>query len=166
MEFINPQPKYTVEQSNNKVVITMEGKVPTANKYMMAGFMVWFVLYSYYKLGSSSNIPFWVFPFVLLLGAFGFGIGALIARKGIHKNMGIRRIILDKGSKRVEAPFDNFVVPFEKIRDIKITETKGFLTTQNLLKFNMDQGEKTLSFPFMSYAKAEEILGVINSNIK
>lgn len=157
---------YSVVNEGNKITIKAEGKVPMANKIMLGGFLIFFVVDAYFQLGTKPNIPWWVFPFVLLIGAIGGGIGLLIARKGIHKNLGIRTIIIDKDNKILSSPYDGISVKFSDIKDVVIAEKSALIGSVSLLKLQLVDGEKTLTFPFPTYNKAQEVLNTIKTSIK
>jgi hypothetical protein len=156
---------YSVVNEGNKITIKAEGKVPTTNKIMLGGFLVFFVIYSYFQFGTKPNIPWWVFPFVLLIGAIGGGIGLLMAR-GIRKNLGIRTIVIDKDNKILSSPHDGISVKFSDIKDVVIAEKFALVGSVSLLKLQLVDGEKTLTFPFPTYNKAQEVLNTIKTNIK
>jgi len=156
---------YTTSNENNRLVITAKAQVPLFNKIMIVGFLIWFVGYAWYKTASDPNLPFWLFPLVLLLGVIGGGIGLLITR-GANKKIGTRQIIVDKNSKTFEATLDDVKVPFSDIKDITLTEKPGLIKTGSLLKLHLTNGEKTLLFPFTSFNQAQETLNQIKQNLR
>lgn len=156
---------YSISDQNNKLIISAKTKTPLFNKIMVTGFLLWFVVYSFFQTTANPNLPWWLFPFVLCLGGIGLVIGLLIAREA-NKKIGTRQIIVNKTDKTIEAPLDDFKASFDEIKDISLTERQGFMKTTSLLKFHLNNGEKTLLFPFSSYSHAQEVLKLLKEKLK
>lgn len=158
--------EYSVIDNHDKLIIKVESKVPLVNKLMLACFFIWFVSYSAYQTYSNPDVPGWLFYYVLFLGLVGAAIGLLVARKILHRSLGIRKIILDKKEKTIESPSDSFKVPLSSVRDVIITEKQGLFRPISLLKFQLVDGEKTIMFSFQTYNQAQKILKILKENIE
>lgn len=159
--------KIEIERGERVTRIIGQIKPPKANYYMMAGSIIFVVIFPTVFIFSQeqSLTSLGLIIFIYILSAIGGLGGLLIAKRMNSSAMGTLEIIIDKAHKTIELPKEHLTFAFSDIKDVKVGEKTGLLQKVNAIKFILKDGEKTLGVPIVNYNDGSKIVSTIKSSI-